>query len=184
MGARLNEIDTMTPSEQGDPLARKNAADDGASIFAMVGKSADEMHKMPRLLVRIEFFEARHAAQANTMLDDPKELDVRPFLNLRRAQVWNARIHGLANMSGRTAVLSMTCRAFHAEDNRTGVCAGIGIGQCSDVHLRGLMPDNYMLGSCSEVGFEVAGLIERAEAGARESETDADDNQDCDSHDP
>src|SRR2546425_699812 len=127
-------------------------------------QTADVVDQMPNLLVLVNLAEARHAAQANAVLDDPEKLAVGALLYLRRVQSKCAWIHPPANIGRRAAVNAVTVRALAA------------IGHLTDRHATRVMRwrlrqrppgaprDDPELGLGGQVSLHSPRLVERAQA--------------------
>src|SRR5712692_1979003 len=127
-------------------------------------QAADIVDQMPDLLVVMNLAEARHAAQANAVLDDPEKLRVGPLLYFRRVQSKRAWIHPPANFGRRAAVNAVTVRALATIGHLTDRHAPRVIRWRLRQRPPGAPRDDPELGLGGQVSLHSPGLVERAQA--------------------
>src|SRR5713101_9225238 len=67
------------------------------------------------MLVRFDLTKCRHAAQTDSVLDDPKNFAIGIGLNIARGQICGSRIHPPASIRRIVPAQSVACTAFRAE---------------------------------------------------------------------
>src|SRR5947207_9358050 len=94
-----------------------------------VRKCPDEMYQIPDVLVRFHPSECGHAAQADTVLHDPKELAVRIPLYAGRSQIRCSGIHPSPCIGRFSSALAVALRTFRAEQFVSLLDARLKVGR-------------------------------------------------------
>ena len=88
------------------------------------------MHQIPDVLGGFDLSKRGHAAQPNSILNNPEQFAIGVLLYRRRCEIGSARIHPATGVSWRVPIEAMTCRAIGTVDFVSLFDARLQIGQC------------------------------------------------------
>ena len=80
----------------------------------LAGQGANIIHQIPNVIWRLDLTEGRHPGEANSVLNDPKQLLVRIALHLTTGEIRWAWVHPPAQRRLGMAIGTMTYAAFQA----------------------------------------------------------------------